>query len=174
MIKENSMNLWFVINEYFQGEKVEALVFILSIGLLSLVFGLWLITEGGSFAKGVAIPMLALALISITVGSVVGFRTPNQIKNLEHGLLKNKVVTLKSEIERMEKVNNAWPKYLFIWLAFGIIGLLLRFFTNNDFAQGIAVSLVFFSGVTLLIDGFAERRAIKYSYHLKLELNKEN
>jgi hypothetical protein len=31
---------------YFQGEKIEALVFILPIGLLCLVFGGWLLSEG--------------------------------------------------------------------------------------------------------------------------------
>ena len=44
---------------YFQGEKIEALVFILPIGLLSLVFGAWLVVDGGDgFARGVAIPFL--------------------------------------------------------------------------------------------------------------------
>lgn len=171
MIKDKYMNLWFMMNEYFQGEKIEALVFILSIGLLSLVFGVWLLTEGGNFAKGVAIPFLALALISITVGSVVGFRTPNQLSNLESGLVKNKYETIKNEVQRMEKVNQAWPKYLVVWIALGIIGLILRIFTKSDFTQGIGVALVFFSGVTLLIDGFAERRAIKYANHLQVELN---
>ncbi len=163
------MNLWFMMNEYFQGEKTEALVFILSIGLRSLVFGVWLLTEGGNFAKGVAIPFLALALISITVGSVVGFRTPRQLKDLESGLNNNKVVTINSEIQRMEKVNGAWPKYLIVWIAFGAIGLVLRILTKNDFAQGLGIALVFFSGVTLLIDGFAERRAAKYSKALHNE-----
>lgn len=165
------MNLWFMMNEYFQGEKIEALVFILSIGLLSLVFGIWLLTEGGNFAKGVAIPFLALALISVIVGSVVGFRTPNQLKNLEKGLANNKIVTINSEILRMEKVNKAWPKYLVAWVAFGIIGLSLRILTKSDFTQGLGIALVFFSGVTLLIDGFAERRAIKYMSHLRQEAN---
>lgn len=161
------MNFWFMMNEYFQGEKIEALVFILSIGLFSLVFGVWLLTEGGNFSKGVAIPFLALALISITVGSVVGFRTPHQLRNLENGLVKNKVATINSEIQRMNKVNGAWPKYLVVWIAFGIIGVILRILTKNDFTQGLGIALVFFSGVTLIIDGFAERRATKYTNALQ-------
>lgn len=171
MIKEKSMNLWFVMNEYFQGEKIEALVFILSIGLLSLIFGIWLLIEGGSFAKGVAGPFLALALISITVGSVVGFRTPNQLRKLESGLENKKEATIKSEIQRMEKVNSAWKKYLIVWISFGVIGLLLRVLTKSDFTQGLGIGLVLVSGVTLVIDGFAERRAIKYANHLEIEAN---
>jgi hypothetical protein len=168
------MNLFFIMNEYFQGEKIESLVFILSIGLLSLVFGIWLLTEGGSFAKGVAIPFLGLALISITVGTVVGFRTPKQLNDLKSELVTKKIETIKSEIQRMEKVNQAWPKYLIIWITFGFVGLGLRILTKNDFAQGLGIALVFFSGVTLLIDGFAERRAIKYANNLQLEARNSN
>jgi hypothetical protein len=37
--------LFDAIQIYFQGEKIEALVFILPIGLLSLVFSAWLLTD---------------------------------------------------------------------------------------------------------------------------------
>jgi 1,4-dihydroxy-2-naphthoate octaprenyltransferase len=168
------MNLWFVMNDYFQGEKIEALIFILSVGLLSLIFGVWLLSESGAFEKGVAIPFLVLALICITVGSVVGFRTPNQLKDLKSGLETQKEETIKSEIIRMTKVNQAWPKYLVVWIAFGVIGLILRTAVKNDFYQGLGIALVFFSGVTLLIDGFAERRAIKYMESLQSNQNSEN
>ena len=166
------MNLQFAMNEYFQGEKVEALVFILSTGFFSLAFSIWLFTEGGSFAKGVAIPFVALGLIATTVGGVVGYRTPSQLRQLESGLVNQRELTVQSEILRMEKVNGAWPKYLALWILFGVIGLALRVLSKNDFTQGLGIALVFFSGVTLLIDGFAERRAIKYTNELQAEAQK--
>jgi len=168
-MKEVKMNLVFAINEYFQGEKLEALIFILSLGLLCLVFGVWLLTENSDFFKGVAIPFLLMGLVMTTVGGIVGFRTPSQVSKLESGLKAQKKVTIKAELERMEIVNKAWPKYLAIWISFGIIGLVLRILTKSDFFQGLGVALVFFSGVTLLIDGFAERRAVEYTKTLVLE-----
>jgi hypothetical protein len=40
---------------YFQGEKLEALIFILPLGLLCMIFGGWLLSEGQQgFAKGIA------------------------------------------------------------------------------------------------------------------------
>ncbi len=168
------MNLWFVMNDYFQGEKIEALVFILTIGLLSLVFGGWLLSEGGNFAKGVAIPFLLLGLVTVIVGGLVGFRTPSQLRSLELGLATDKIATVSAEIQRMKKVNQAWNIYLIFWIAFAIVGIALRILTKNDFAQGLGVALVFFSGVTLLIDGFAERRASHYTHHLEAEVNKSN
>ena len=71
------------IQVYFQGEKLEALVLILPLGLLSMVFSTWLLTDNpGSFAKGVAIPFLVLGLLMTTVGAVVGFRTPAQVATI--------------------------------------------------------------------------------------------
>ena len=62
----------------------------------------------------------------------------------------------------MEKVNKAWNVYLTAWLIFTIVGLGLRFLTNSEFLRGIGIALVFFAGIGLMIDGFAERRARIY------------
>jgi hypothetical protein len=51
---------------------------------------------------------------------------------------------------------------LTIWCIFGIAGLTLRFASHSDFLQGVGIALVFFAGVGLLIDGFAERRTHPY------------
>ncbi|MEN9529600.1 MAG: hypothetical protein RI932_1473 [Pseudomonadota bacterium] len=163
------MTLITIMLDYFQGEKIEALVFILPIGLLSLVFGTSLVTEGGSFAKGIAVPFILMGLVMSVVGGVVGFRTPAQVQTLEIGLTTQPEATKTAEIQRMEKVNDAWPKYLVIWAAFGVIGLALRFLVKHDFAHGLGIALVFFSGVALLIDGFAERRARIYMSALMAE-----
>lgn len=162
------------ITDYFLGEKIEALVFILPIGLLSLVFGSWLFAEGGSFYKGVAIPFVLMGLVMAIVGGVVGYRTPAQVSKLQEGFQADTEKTRILELERMKKVNDAWPKYLVVWAAFGVIGLALRFLTKQDFTQGLGMALVFFAGVTLLIDGFAERRAIFYTKELsQLQVGKE-
>lgn len=148
---------------YFQGEKTEALVFILPIGLLSLVFGAWLLTDGNSsFARGVAIPFIAMGLLMSTVGAVVGYRTPAQVTALQATLQTAPEVARIAELTRMDKVNRAWKFYLAGWAAFGIAGLVLRFATRGDFTQGLGIALVFFAGVGLLVDGFAERRTHPY------------
>jgi hypothetical protein len=149
---------------YFQGEKIEALVFILPIGLLCMVFGGWLLSEGHpGFARGVAIPFIAMGLVIAVIGGTVGFRTPAQTSHIQQSYLADPAVTIKSEIVRMEKVNQAWRWYLAIWVIFVLIGLGLRLFTSSDFLRGLGISLVFFAGVGLMIDGFADRRAQIYS-----------
>ena len=116
------------IHVYFQGEITEALIFILPIGVLSMVFSIWLFTDNpGSFAKGVAIPFLLLGLLMGTVGSVVGFRTPSQMTDVMKTMEVDLQAGVQAETQRMIKVNKAWPIYLAIWGLFGIAGLLLRF-----------------------------------------------
>lgn len=148
---------------YFQGEKIEALVFILPVGLLSLVFGGWLWSDAGpGFARGVAIPFVAMGLLMTTVGAVVGYRTPAQVERLHAGLQQAPQVTVAAESARMAKVDAAWKYYLVLWAAFGVIGLALRFLSAQASLQGLGMALVFHAGVGLMVDGFAERRTHPY------------
>jgi hypothetical protein len=161
------MRLLEALHIYFQGEKTEALVFILPIGLLSLVFGGWLLSEQqGGFTRGVAIPFILMGLLLSVVGGVVGFRTPAQVEALRTSIAAAPQAAVEQERARMEEVNRAWPRYLVAWAAFGVVGLALRFAVRDDLAQGLGIALVFFSGVCLLIDGFAERRARPYTHAL--------
>ncbi len=156
------------IHLYFQGEKTEALVFILPAGLLSLVFAIWLWVDSPTpFTRGVAIPFLLMGLLMTTVGAVVGYRTPAQVQALEQSLQVDRQVALRDEAARMDKVNQAWPLYLGLWAAFGVAGLVCRFATASEFFQGLGIALVFFSGVGLLVDGFAERRTHPYTASLR-------
>ena len=162
------MNLLEAMATYFQGEKTEALVFILPIGLLSLAFGGWLASDNpGGFARGVAIPFLVMGLVTAVVGGVVGYRTPTQVETLQVSVAASPEPAVQAERARMEKVNRAWPVYLVAWAAFGVVGLALRFATRGDFTQGLGIALVFFAGVGLLVDGFAERRTHPYTAALE-------
>ena len=159
-----ALELLTAIDGYFQGEKIEALVFILPIGLLSLVFSAWLFVDGANgFTRGVAIPFLLMGLLMTTVGGVVGLRTPSQVAQIQQGLQTEPQSTIAAESARMEKVNKAWGKYLILWGLMGALGLGLRFVLSGDLAQGLGIALVLFSGVGLMVDGFAERRAHAYS-----------
>lgn len=149
---------------YFQAEKIEALVFILPIGLLCLVFGGWLLSEGQpGFSRGVAIPFIAMGFVLSIVGGSVGFRTPMQTAQIQQAYEADPTTALKSESARMEKVNRAWTWYLAIWVVFILLGLGFRLLAQSDFLRGMGIALVFFAGVGLVIDGFADRRARIYS-----------
>ncbi len=163
------MNLIDMMVDYLRGEKLEALVFILPMGLVSLVFGAWLLTDTKeAFFRGVAWPFIVLGLALTITGATVGFRTPGQVEQLSAAYVAEPEKTRTEEQARMAKVNQAWPMYLTAWATFGIVGLLLRFALKNEFGRGIGTALVFFAGVGLLIDGFAERRAHPYTKALEM------
>lgn len=159
--------------DYFQGEKIEALVFILPVGLASLAFGAWLLVDNPTaFTRGIAIPFLLMGLLMGTVGAVVGYRAPAQVKALQTAVVAADAPALQAELSRMQTVNKAWPRYLVLWAAFGLGGLALRFVFGSAFLQGLGAALVFFAGVGLLVDGFAERRTHAYTAALEDSVSK--
>jgi hypothetical protein len=152
-----------VLDAYFRGERLEALLFMVPIGLASVAFGGWLLaTSREAFDRGVAVPCVLLGLALLGTGGAVGLRTPGQVAELHAGFASNPEATRRAEIARMEKVDRAWPVYLTAWALFGVFGLILRFALSSDGARGVGVALVLFAGVGLIIDGFAERRARPY------------
>jgi hypothetical protein len=162
------MNWIVALEPYFRGEKLEALVFILPLGLASLVFGAWLLTDGDdAHARGVAWPFLVLGLALTVTGATVGFRTPTQVASIQRDLAAEPSRARAAEAKRMVGVNRAWPIYLAAWATFAVCGLALRFLARHDLAHGVGAALVFFAGVGLLIDGFAERRARAYTATLE-------
>jgi hypothetical protein len=75
---------------YFEGEKIEALVFILPLGLASLIFGAWLLTDNATpFTRGVMIPLLIMGVVATITGATVGLRTPAQVAQLEQALTQD-------------------------------------------------------------------------------------
>lgn len=160
---------WIVALEpYFRGEKLEALIFILPLGLASLVFGAWLLTDtDDAYSRGVAWPFVVLGLALVVTGATVGLRTPSQVATIQRAIAADAASARAAEVKRMEGVNRAWPIYLAAWVTFAVLGLALRFGLRSDLAHGVGTALVFFAGVGLMIDGFAERRARPYTAALE-------
>jgi hypothetical protein len=159
-----------LMTSYLLGEKLEALIFILPLGLSSLVFGVWLLIDAPtSFTRGVAWPFVVLGLLLSVTGGTVAFRTPAQVERLAASFAAAPEPTRVEEASRMKKVNAAWPTYVALWASFAVVGLGLRFATRHDTAHGVGTALVFFAGVGLLIDGFAERRARPYTEALTVQ-----
>lgn len=65
---------------YFSGEQAESYLF-LAMGLLGLSFGMYLlVATGDAFLKGVAIPLVAVALLELVVGYTIVTRSPKDIE----------------------------------------------------------------------------------------------
>jgi hypothetical protein len=153
---------------YFRGERLEALYFIVPIGIAMLAFaGVALRAERGGFAWGLAIPLLVFGLAAIGTGAAVGLRTSGQVAEIESGYQSDPSAMLSSELPRMQKVNDNWPVYLGTWTVLLLIGLGLRFGLKADWAHGLGPALILIGALGFLIDGFAERRARPYTQALE-------
>ncbi len=158
------MDLLAVMHEYFRGERIESLYVIAPVGAACVLFGGALLkTERSGFFIGVAAPFILLGAALLATGLAVGLRTPSQMSALESKLETDRAAFVAEELPRMKKVNANWPVYLTTWCVFAVVGLGLRFGLSREWSHGLGIALVFFGGVGLLIDGFAERRARPYT-----------
>lgn len=65
---------------YFTEEKVESAVFVL-VGVAAIAVSVWLWRTGSSY-RGMAYPLVAMALIQLVVGGTVFLRTEGQVAAL--------------------------------------------------------------------------------------------
>jgi len=157
-----------IMHAYFRGERVEALCFIVPIGVAMLAFAaVTLRAERGGFAWGLAIPLVVFGLFAIGVGAAVGLRTAAQVAGIESGFQDDPGAMLAKELPRMQTVNSNWPTYIGMWTALVLMGLGLRFGLKADWAHGVGPALILIGAMGFLIDGFAERRARPYTQALE-------
>ena len=157
-----------IMHAYFRGERVEALCFIVPIGVAMLAFAaVTLRAERGAFAWGLAIPLVVFGLFAVGVGAAVGLRTAAQVAGIESGFQDDPEAMLVKELPRMQKVNSNWPTYVGMWTALVLLGLGLRFGLKTDWAHGVGPAFILIGAVGFLIDGFAERRARPYTQALE-------
>ncbi|MCB1303588.1 MAG: hypothetical protein KDK37_04900 [Leptospiraceae bacterium] len=162
------MNFLEVMQSYFRGEKLEALYFILPIGLLLIALGIVALrAEKGGFAWGVAIPCFVFGALLLVTGATVGFRTSAQVAALQKSYAQSPGAMAGPELKRMEKVNKNFRFTFYAFGAVALLGLLLHYLVPADWARGLGAVLILGAAIGLLIDGFAERRAEPYTEALR-------
>ena len=146
---------------YFTAEKQESLFFML-VGAAAIVVSIFLWKNDSNY-KPMIYPLVAIALIQIIVGGSVYFRTDSQIATLSKQLQENPGQYRTEEIVRMTVVNNNFTLYKYIEITLLSIGIILTFAVSrsNDW-YAVAIGLIIQSGLMLVMDLFAERRAHEY------------
>lgn len=150
--------------KYFQAEKNESLIFVL-IGVIAIVvscYGLFVMRT--DFFKGLAYPLLAVALIQLVVGGSVYLRSPGDIERVSKQLQEEPTKIKTEELPRMEVVNKNFVIYRYVEIALAVIGILLCvFLRGNPFWFGIGTGLTIQALLMLGADYFAEQRALHYT-----------
>ncbi|RLB44086.1 MAG: hypothetical protein DRH30_02205 [Deltaproteobacteria bacterium] len=158
-----------VMHDYFRGERIESLYFIVPIGIAMVAFAaVTLRAERGGFAWGLAVPLVLFGVFAIGIGAAVGLRTTGQVAELEAGFQSDRGAMVAEELPRMQKVNDNWPLYIGMWTTLVLVGLGLRFGLKADWAHGLGPAIILIGAMGFLIDGFAERRARPYTDALEV------
>jgi hypothetical protein len=149
------------ITDYFPAEKRESLLFII-VGITAIVVAVLLIADESPYV-GMAYPLVAVGLIQLAVGATVYFRTDRQISQLLVGVEADPAGTAQRELVRMIGVNRGFIVYRWtevVLMAAGIVGLVLL--RESRLLFSVATGLVVQTGLMLLLDIVAERRASLY------------
>lgn len=156
------------IEKYFNAEKAESLLFIL-VGIAAIAVAVYFVLKlKQPFHNGMAVSLIAIALIQIIVGTSVYFRSPKDILRVNQIVQIEKSKIQQEEIPRMEIVMKNFVIYRWIEILLLIIGLVLAFtFSTQTFWKGIGLGLAIQSGFMLLLDYFAESRGAVYLDYLK-------
>ena len=159
------------IEKYFAAEKSESLLFIvigIAAVILAIIFFFFLKTN---FYKGVALPLLLVAIIQITVGYTVYKRCDDDRKRNVYAYDLNPSELKGKEILRIEIVNKNFVLYRWIEIALTITGLILIFIYKSDsersFWYGLGLGLAIQAFLMLSADYFAAARAKNYTKGLK-------
>lgn len=155
------------IEKYFNAEKAESLLFIL-VGIAAIAVAVYFVLKlKQPFHNGMAVPLVAIALIQITVGTSVYFRSPKDILRVNQIVQIEKSRIQQEEIPRMEIVMKNFIIYRWIEILLLMVGLVLAFtFPTQTFWKGIGLGLAIQAGFMLLLDYFAESRGAVYLDYL--------
>lgn len=149
------------ITEYFHAERAESLLFI-AVGVLANAMAMWGWRRGPLW-RGAAVPLVAVALIQLTVGGTVWLRSPQDVQRVQQIVATDKARVGREEVPRMQAVMKNFVIYRWVEIALLAAGLVLLLAGRRGSAwQGVGVGLAVQSGLMLLLDFFAERRGQVY------------
>jgi lipoprotein signal peptidase len=151
------------ITKYFNAEKAESIIFT-GLGIIAIFISLYFLFKlKQPFTNGIAYPLIAIALIHISVGIGIFVRSPKDIIRVNEIVQKEPTRIQSEEIPRMKTVMKNFVLYRWIEIAFIIIGLLMYlYFAPETLLKGVGVGLMIQGGVSLLLDFFAEARGKEY------------
>jgi hypothetical protein len=146
---------------YFAEEKAESALFVL-VGVVAIAVSVWLWRTGSTY-RGMAYPLIGVALIQLGVGGTVFLRTDGQVEALMAQLASAPAAYQAAEVVRMEAVMRGFALYKVIELALFAVGVALTYaFRQKETLYAVGVGLVVQSSLMLVADLFAEKRGDTY------------
>lgn len=147
--------------KYFRAEK-DAGLYILIIGCAIIVLSAWLWWSGSRY-RAMAIPLVVIALIEVTVGSVLYIRTDKQIDTLTEQYYTDREAYARAETARMERIMSRFTIYKVVEIVLLISGVVLAtVYRSRPVLAGVGIGLMIQAAIMLGIDVVASQRAQVY------------
>ena len=151
------------IARYFAAERAESLFFI-AVGLIAATVGAVLLARRRTrFGVGLAVPLLAIAAIQLVVGTTVYLRSRHDIARVQQALQTSRAQMVAAESPRMQQVVRDLGVYRWVEIGLLLAGAALFAIGASASAwRGVGLGLALQSGLMLVLDFYAERRADGY------------
>lgn len=151
---------------YFNAEKTGSLV-ILLVGLFAIGLSITLLfIYRNSFTRGLAMPLILIALLELIAGFTVYSRSDKQRVEVVYNMDMNPDVIRDKELPRMQQVMKSLVVYRYMEICFLITGAGLFLYFRKDgqhpFWAGAGIGLVLQAVTLLVLDGVAEKRGNLY------------
>ncbi len=153
--------------KYFTEEKTGSALFAI-VGVIALAIALYLFFGlKTSFTKGVAIPVVLVAMLELAGGVSIFLRSPNDITRVER-FVKNEPQSIGTiELPRMKAVMRNFVIYRNVEIVLIALSIFLMFTSaTSNFCEGVGMGLLIQTTLVLCLDYFAERRGQIYIDYL--------
>ena len=149
------------ISDYFDAERFGALLFLLA-GALAIAWAVLLLRRRSSL-RGMAVPLIAVALVQLGVGFTVWQRSPAQAASSAQQFREAPKAFLRVERARMGTVIADLQRYRSLQLGLLALGMaLVVLLRNREFWFAVGLGLVLQAALLLALDHFAQARAHGY------------
>ena len=155
------MNRLPFVDAYFAAEKLGALLFV-AVGGLAVALALLLLRRR-SRLRGMAVPLIAVALVQLAVGATVYLRSDAQAARLQQQAGSAPAEFKRDESARMKTVIAKFERYRHVQLGLLALGMaLVVLLRNREFGFALGLGLVLQAALLLALDHFAAARAHDY------------
>jgi len=149
------------IADYFSAEKRAALLFML-VGVGAIALAAWLVRQRSAL-RGMAIPLVAVALVQLAVGGTVYVRSDAQSAQLQQLARRDAAELKRVEAPRMKTVIADFALYRQVQIGLLALGMaIVVLLRNREFGFAFGLGLVLQAGFMLALDHFAQARAHEY------------
>jgi hypothetical protein len=152
---------------YFAGEKLTG-VTLSCWGAVLLGAALFFYrTQDGGFMWGLVAVLGLLGLGALVGGAFLAWKTGPQVEALVALYRDDAAAFLAQELPRMQKVNANWVRLEAAWTVLIVGALALLWLVERDWVRGTALGVLVLATTTMVLDVFAERRALVYTNRIE-------